>query len=137
MAILKPYLKFTGVCKEALDFYQDIFNGSYTSQTVGKSAIAKSMPSESYDSILHAEFVSGSITFFASDMMDNSGPIISNNISLCIVCDSEKQITSYYNKLSLGAIGQPFITKEFFGIFSEVIDKYGIRWMLQLDKSKT
>ena len=51
---LNPYLSFDGRCREAFDFYQEIFRGQISfMQTIGESPMASTMPPEAHSRVMH------------------------------------------------------------------------------------
>ncbi|MBI2632489.1 VOC family protein [Candidatus Pacearchaeota archaeon] len=131
MVQLNPYLRFNdGKCREAMNFYKEIFGGDLTFQTVGESPMSKEMPAEAQNKIMHATLKRGDFQFFASDMMRDKATI-GDNISLALNCESEEQIKTLFEKLKGG--GEVFmpLEKAFWGgLFGMLTDKYGIEWML-------
>ena len=63
----------------------------------------------------------------ASDM--NSNFTLGNAVHLCIVCDSEEELNTYFNKLSEGGKVNHPVSKFFAGTMGDLTDKYGINWM--------
>jgi PhnB protein len=133
---LNPHLRFNdNKCKEALDFYKKCFGkADIWIQTVGEASIpedlAKDMPKNSDNKIMHANFQAGDLVFTASDMMMDKA-VVGDNISLMVNCDSEKQLRGLFDKLAEG--GEVFlpVEKAFWGAyFGMVTDKYGIEWNL-------
>jgi PhnB protein len=72
---LNPYLRFNDAkCREAMNFYKSILGGTLTVQTVGESPMAKEMPEDKQDLIMHAELASGGdFKLYGSDMMREGG----------------------------------------------------------------
>ena len=137
MAQLNPYLKFNdNKCREAMTFYKDCFGGELTFQTVGESPMAKEMPAENHDKIMHADLKSGSLAIFASDMMRDKA-VVGDNVSLSLNYDNEAEIKKHFEALSKG--GEVFMPLEdqFWGaLFGVLTDKYGVEWMLNYQKTK-
>lgn len=133
MATLNPYLFFNGNCREVMNYYKDILGGTLELQTVGESPVAAQMPDKK-DQVLHCMLTSGSIIIMASDKLDKADAHNGNMIDLCLVCESKEELDTLFEKLlEGGAINMP-LKDEFFGRFGSVIDKYGIKWMLQYSK---
>jgi PhnB protein len=131
MAILNPYLKFNDrKCREAMNFYQSIFGGELTFQTIGDSPMADEVPAESQDNIMHAEFKAPGILVYASDMMRDKA-IVGDNVGLSLNYTDLEEQRKHFEMLSEG--GEVFmpLEKAFWGdMFGVVTDKYGIEWML-------
>ncbi len=127
-----PYVRFNDEkCKEAFTFYKDCFGGGeLTFQTVGESPMAGDMAPETHNRIMHAGFKFGKIEFYGADMMRDKATV-GDNIALSLNCDSEEELRSFFEKISVG--GEVFMPpeKQFWGgIFGVVTDKFGIEWMV-------
>lgn len=122
-------------CKEAMNFYQSCFGGELDFMTVGSSPMAKEMPAENADLIMHSTLTkNGVMLFSASDMMRDKA-VIGDNVGISINFDNEKEIREVFEKLSLG--GDIFMPLEdvFWGaLFGVFTDKYGVEWMLNFQK---
>ncbi|MFS8131062.1 MAG: VOC family protein [Candidatus Dojkabacteria bacterium] len=137
MAKLRAYLFFPGNTKEGMEFYKSVFGGELVLTRVGDTPAAQGMPPETHDSILHSDLTSGDLVLYASDQNDPKTMVQGNTVSLCLVCSSDEEIQSLYDKLMVGGTSEHPLKKEFFGWFGDCVDKYGFRWMFELDKEKT
>ena len=137
MAQLNPFLRFNeGKCREAMNFYKECFGGELTFMTVGESPMAKDMPADKQDFIMHSELKKDKLIFFGSDMMRDAA-VIGDNVGMSLNCESESEIKDLFAKLSKG--GEVFMPIEdaFWGaLFGVVTDQYGIEWMLNYQKKK-
>ncbi len=116
-----------------MTFYKDCLGGELSFQTVGESPMAKDMPKESHDKIMHATLKTGTTPIFASDMMRDKA-VVGDNIAISINCDKEEEARTIFAKLSAG--GEVFmpIDKVFWeAIFGVVTDKYGVEWMVNCE----
>ena len=131
---IAPYLRFNDEkCKEAMTFYKECIGGELTLQTIGETPMAKEMPPEGQNKIMHAELKSGSTRILGSDMMRDKA-VVGDNIAVCYNCDTEDEAKKVFEKLSRG--GEVFmpLEKVFWGaLFGVVTDKYGIEWMVNCD----
>ncbi len=138
MTQIVAYLTFDGNCREAMNFYKDCLGGELSLNTVGDSAMAAKLPPGMKESIMHSSLVKGSLTLMASDMMDDSGLVRGNAISLMINCSSEAELTAFFNRLSVGGKINTAPKTEFWGsVYADLTDRFGTRWMLNFDKPKT
>ncbi len=136
MARLNSYLTFNDNCREAMNFYKDCLGGELTIITVGESPMASMMPPSYKDSILHASLTIGNNMLMGSDM--RKGPITDGNtVSLCLNCESEEEITKFYNNLLAGGS-----IKEALGDMPDgakigvVADKYNKIWTFYYNKNE-
>jgi PhnB protein len=133
MAHINPYLHFDGTCREAMTFYKECLGGEVTFMTVGESPMAAQMPPAAHKQVLHATLKAGAVDLMASDMMSSGGVKHGNEVSLSLVCDSKAEIETLFRKLSAGGTVSHALKEEFFGTHGNLVDKYGITWMLTFE----
>ncbi len=132
---LVPYLHFQGNCEEALSYYKKILDGEV--EIVNRyDNPAMQIPSEYQDKVLHARYTMGDTLIFASDFFP--GRILergNGDIALSLDVDSEEEAQRIFLLLSKGGeVIVPF-SKQFWGAWhGNLIDKYGIKWMLNVNK---
>lgn len=133
MATLNPYLTFKGNCKEAMSFYKEVLGGELTLMTGGESPVASQMPAQYHNQILHSALKNDSLEIMGTDMVPGEYKE-GNTVHLCLVCKSEKEIRSLFEKLSAGGkVNQP-LNEMFFGLIGDLTDKFGKHWLLELNK---
>ena len=135
MTSINSYLTFNGNCREAMTFYKQCLGGKLSFQTIGESPFSDKMPLKMKESILHATLKKGNMIIMASDMASEKGIIKGNSVSLMLNCSSEKEIRTYYKKLSSGGNADHPLEDTFWGaIFGDLTDKYGNHWLLNFTK---
>jgi PhnB protein len=133
MAQLKPYLNFHGKCKEAMNYYKEIFGGELQIMLAGESPVADQMPKEYHNGVLHSTLKTPEFEIMATDMTP-SQPMEGNTVHLCLICKNEEETRDFFEKLSAGGkVIQP-LNEMFFGWIGTVADKFGKHWMLECDK---
>jgi PhnB protein len=133
MAGLNPYLTFNGNCREAMHYYNECLGGELTLMPVGETPIASQLPPHMQDSILHSALKTNDFEIMATDMTPEKFTA-GNDVQLCLVCKNEEELYSLFEKLSAGGkVTQP-LHEMFFGIIGTVMDKFGKRWILELNK---
>ena len=137
MTQINAYLTFNGNCREAMTFYKDCLGGELNIQTVGETPMASQFPPEAKNAVMHAALTNGALVIMASDRMGKDKTTLGNAMALMLNCSSEKEINTFFSKLSAGGtIGHP-LKEEFWGsVFGDFHDKFGMRWMLNWDKPK-
>src|SRR5690349_23089552 len=136
MIHINPYLNFNGNCREVMNFYKDCLQADLTLQTIGGSPIEDQCPTAMKNHILHAVLQKGNLLLMASDMIAPDGFNKGNNIALSLNCSTEEEIESFFSNLSEGGRVTHSLVKQFWGAtFGVLTDKYGIRWMLNYDRS--
>lgn len=135
MARLNSYLNFNDNCREAMNFYKDCLGGELTIITVGESPMASMMPPSYKDAILHSSLTIGDNMLMGSDMrrkLLTDG----DTVTLCLNCESEEELTKFYNNLSAGgSIKEPLGDMPDGAKIGVVTDKYGKNWMFYYDKN--
>jgi PhnB protein len=119
-----------------MTFYKECFGGELSIQTIGDSAMGEQTPDEMKDRVMHSSLTNGAISLLASDMGEEVSQK-GNMVSLCVLCSSQEELESFFNKLSQGANVGHAPKEEFWGaIYADLEDKFGIRWMLNYDKNQ-
>lgn len=129
--LLYPYLTFNGNCREAMTFYKACLGGKLSFQTLGESPVCNKMPKKMKNMILHATLIKDNLVLMASDMVDETGLVKGNSVSLSLICSSEEDIKRCYAKLSEGGIANHPLKIGFWGaLFGDLTDKFGNHWIL-------
>lgn len=132
MATLNPYLTFNNQCREAMAFYKECLGGELTLMAVSDTPIANQMPPHLQHAIMHSSLKTESLEIMGTDMSPEA-LVDGNSVHLCLICKSEEEMRLLFDKLSAGGkVGQP-INRMFFGLIAELTDKYGKKWVLELD----
>lgn len=136
MTQINAYLNFNGNCREAMNFYKECLGGELSLQTVEGSAIEAQCPPAMKHQVLHASLVKDNLVIMGSDMVGPDGFIKGNTISLSLNCNSEKEIQTFFPRLSAGGQIIHPLRVEFWGaVFGVLTDKFGVRWMLNYDSN--
>jgi PhnB protein len=130
---LEAYLFFTGNCREAMEFYKEVFGGELTMQTYGE--VPGDKPEEMQgmdDKIMHATLRTDAIHFMATDSTRKE-KFGESFISLSLGGSDEETLRGYFEKLSEGGKVTAELKKEFWGdLFGTVTDKFGVDWMVNV-----
>lgn len=134
MKTLNPYLCFGGKTAQALEFYKAALKGEIVmSQTFDESGQCPG--AENASGIMHSEFRAENINFYATDGVPGQELIHGNAISLCINFNDEAEQLRVFNALAdKGQIAVPLADMFWGAKFGEVIDQFGLRWMLNCNK---
>ena len=100
MKKINSYLSFNGNSKEAMQYYQQVLGGLLTLQTIGDSPLSEKMEPEMRSKIVHAALKGNDFIIFGSDLVDDTGLINGNTVSILINFTSEKEIKDVFNQLS-------------------------------------
>ncbi len=133
---INGYVGFNGKCREAMNFYKEFIGGELVLETVEGSPMESQCPASIKHHILHSALTKGALVIMGTDMVHKEH-VHGNNISLCVNCSSQGEIESFYNALQQGGEVLDRLEERFWGaMFGVVIDKYGIRWLLNYDKNR-
>jgi PhnB protein len=133
---LNPYISFKDNARAAMEFYQTVFGGKLDLNTF-KEWHASDDPSED-DKIMHAMLAADNgITFMAADTPNSMEYQEGSNIGMSLGGDDEAQLRGYFEKLSAGGeIQQPLEKAPWGDSFGMLVDKFGIRWMVNITAPK-
>jgi PhnB protein len=128
---LEPYLFFYGKCEEALKFYASALGGEITQlMRMSEAPPEMQMPGIDPNSVMHATFKAGAISFMASDG-NPATEVHESNISLSLGADNETEARKAFDGLAAGGkITMPFADAFWGGKFGQLTDKFGIDWMI-------
>ena len=133
--ILNPYIHFSGNAEEALNFYKSIFDGELT---VLKFSDFPNMPvkDDQKNQVMHGYLtMGGGMNLMASDSMGELKK--GENISISISGDDEATLTKYFEGLSeSGNITEPLGKHPWGDTFGMVIDKFGIKWLVNISSGE-
>ena len=140
MKSLIPYLFFNGNCREAMNFYKECFGGTLELMTYGdtpEGACGGPEVSEAdKNKIMHGCLTEGDFTMMASDN-PMGAPVVGDNISISIQCESIPQTQKLFNALAEGGEIKMPLADAFWGAhFGMLTDKYGFHWMLNCPLEK-
>ncbi len=134
------YLNFNGNCREAVEFYADVF-GTEKPQimTFGDSSPNPEypLPEEAKNLVMHSRLnISGSTVMF-SDTFPGSPFVLGNNITLAIVSKNEEEIKSFFHKLKEGGKVNMELQETFWcKCYGQLTDKFGIEWQLNCESEE-
>ncbi len=128
---LSPYLNFAGNCKQAMEFYNEIFGGKLELSTFEDSHAP--CPDDWKEKIIHASLLCESMSFMASDSMPHGTVVFGDSVHLSIAGNDLETISAYFEKLSVGGKVDMPLAKQFWGdTFGMLTDKFGIHWMVNI-----
>lgn len=132
-----PYLIFNGCCREAMLFYRKCLGGELYLQTIGETALGNKMPAKMKKYILNATLKTNGFVLMATDLIGDNGLVKGNSVGIMLNCKSEKEIKTYYQKLSVkGRQTQPLKNTFYGDMLGELTDKYGNHWLLTLHQNQ-
>jgi len=127
---LHPYLMFDGNCREAFEFYQNVFGGEVNFMTYGD--MDGSCPAGIRDNVMHGTLMGGSVEFMGGDAPEGM-PLGFGKINLSLSGFDEPTLTAKFQALSEGGnIVVPLERQMWGDIFGSFQDRFGIDWMVDI-----
>ncbi|NTW71307.1 MAG: glyoxalase/bleomycin resistance/extradiol dioxygenase family protein [Eubacteriaceae bacterium] len=129
---VQVYLNFNGNCREAAEYYAEVFNTEKPQiMTFGEMPPDPNftLPEEAKELIMHTNLViSGSKVMF-SDVFPGMPLTVGNNVSLTIVTTDMDEIKSWFSKLKEGGVVGMELQETFWSkCYGSLTDKFGIIW---------
>jgi len=131
-----PYLNFDGDCKEAFQFYNQVFGGEIVAMfTHAGTPAAEHVSPEWQDKIMHARLVAGSVVLMGSDSPPEyfEEP---KGISVSLHVEDPAEAERIFNALAEGANVTMPIQETFWALrFAMLTDRFGTPWMINCEKA--
>jgi PhnB protein len=127
------YIFFQGNCKEAMEFYKNIFGGEltllpYTDEMMSGEDSMKGK-------VMHAALMGGDVELMGSDTQQASAKAA--KVSISLMGENEEKLRTIFDKLSEDVEVQYPLKKEFWGdTFGSLTDKYGVDWMVNISAAQ-
>ncbi|WP_282935540.1 VOC family protein [Paenibacillus sp. RC67] len=131
------YLNFNGNCREAVEFYAEVFGTEKPRMmTFGQAPPNPEFPlqEDAKHLIMHARLdIDGSNVMF-SDVFPGMPFVAGTNISLSIVNKDIEKIKSFFHKLKEGGTVGMELQETFWSkCYGSLKDKFGIDWQFNYD----
>ncbi len=136
---LSIYLNFDGNCREAVEFYADVFNTEMQEiMTFDQMPPEENftVPEEIKNLVLHTHLViKGTLVMFSDVLPGMGSPLtMGNNVSPTVLCEDMAEIQGLYDRLKEGGTIEMELAETFWSkAYASVIDRFGIPWQLDLD----
>lgn len=129
---IAPYIFFYGRCEEALEFYKTAIGGTYEMQRNSEAPEGMPVDASLKDKVMHATFTGSGITFMASDGREiKTVDPDAGNISLSLAATEADEGERVFKALAEGGkVAIPLAEAFWGGRFGDVVDKFGIEWMI-------
>lgn len=136
MKHIRPYLTFSGNCREAMHFYKECLGGELNFQTIGDSPLASKMPDTMQHWILHATLTNENTVLMGTDMVQEEGRIRGNALSMMLDCKTEQETRAVFESLSSegGEVLHPLEITFWGALFGDLKDRYGNTWLIHFDQ---
>ena len=124
----KPYISFPGNARQALGFYADVFGGDLQLNTNADF----SNDAGPGDAIAHGVLSGGLVTLYGSDTSPGENPVRVEGLLFSLLGTAEPDVLHrWFDRLADGgAIVDPLAPKPWGASDGQVIDRYGIAWLI-------
>lgn len=130
--MITPFINFAGKCKEALDFYETVFNAKDKHIMYFKDAPPNPdfvVTEQMQDYVLYAEMTITGTKVSFSDTQSNVVP--GNMISLGVNLATEAEVRLIFDRLKEGGEVLMELAPQFYSpLYGWVKDKFGIGWQV-------
>jgi PhnB protein len=128
------YLTFNGNCKEAMNYYGEIFQADIAWQKTYSDSPEKS-PEDMKDLIMHTELpVTDGLSLMGCDFHSGKhkeGYVVGNNVEIVLTPKTKADADRVFDALSHGgAVGMPLQDMFWGSYFGTCKDKFGVKWMI-------
>jgi PhnB protein len=134
-----PYIFFHGQCREALDFYAEVFGGRIEtvmpmSDLPPEAHPPGGLPEDKRDWVMHGLLDLGSGKLMASDDLSGETPPMAGcSISMSFPTAAEAR-AAFERLAEGGTVRMPLSATFWSAAFGMLSDRYGIRWMINTDE---
>jgi len=128
------FLNFNGNCKQALDFYKNVFGAQIVECTTYKEAEMTENDNEK-DFIMNSNIMIGGILISCADNLEQNSHS-GNQIALWLETDSEESFHTIYSKFESQNLTILTEKEETFwnSIYAKVQDDFGVIWEINYQK---
>jgi PhnB protein len=131
---LNVHLVFPGTCEEAFNFYKEVLNGEITFLFRKKEDKSLQLNEVEEEKISHMILSTEYFNLGAEDAAEGEAVATGSNCKLVLVFTDIEKLRRVFDLLSQGGEVVAPLEKTFFcDAFGELIDKYGVRWLIMMD----
>lgn len=135
---VQPYLNFNGNCRQAVEFYQQVFETEDPRiMTYGQAHQdpEHALSEEAKQLVMHTELhIEGTRVLF-SDVYPGHPYSLGNNVSLAVVSTNGDRLKKLYHRLAEGGAVHMELQETFWSkCYANLTDKFGIGWQLSQEQ---
>jgi PhnB protein len=130
----EPYFHFPGTTRAALTFYQEIFGGELTLNTFEEFG----RDDGPADAVAHG-VLRGPVSLFAADVAGGEDPFQSTGLMFSLLgTTSPTELRAWFEALSEGGTIRAALEVRPWGASDgQVVDRYGVHWLVGFEHSET
>ncbi len=134
MALLNPYIHFTGNAREAMEFYASVFGGELTMSRFGDFPMPGVGPDEA-DKVMHGQLTtSAGLTLMGADTPSTMGEVAEGaRITISLSGSESDGLREYWDGLAEGGtITMPLNVAPWGDAYGQLTDRFGVEWMVNI-----
>ncbi len=129
-----PYVNFQGRAREAMELYHSVLGGTLDMQTVNEQGISR--PAGPGDRITHARVDVDGVCILATDGHPHFPAKVGDNMAIALRGTDNDRLTTIFNALAEGGhVKKPLTAQTRGAAVGWFTDRFGINWMVSLDKA--
>jgi PhnB protein len=139
MQLVHIYLSFPGNCEEAFRFYEGVFGSKIEGLLrYGEAPFAGPVPDGAKAKVMNVHMpITDQFHLMGADSVEGVGPalVVGNNFSVMAVARTKEEADRVFAGLSSGGrVDMPLANAPWGPYFGMCVDKFGINWMVSLDR---
>jgi PhnB protein len=135
---INPYINFNGNCREAVEFYADVFESDkpvFMAFGDAPGDPSHPIPEEAKHLIMHTQFSIHGTPVMCSDVFPGHPYVQGNNISITVVSKETAEVKRYFDKLKVGGNVHMELQETFWSkAYANLTDRFGIGWQLSQEQ---
>ena len=131
---LSPYLTLDGTTEAAMKFWGDIFGITPEIMRMGDSPME--VTDADKNRVMHSTLKRGDFILMASDSMHGQKVVMEGPVSLTLNFDTTDEQQRVWDRLAEGGNVTMPLGQTFWGRFGMLVDKFGVKWMLNYQPSR-
>lgn len=134
---INVYFNFNGNAREAIEFYEGVFETKAKVLTFGEAPQDENypLPEEMKNLVMHGMLEFEGLQLMFSDIMPGMEFTVGNNLNIALIGTEIDKLKVFFERLSEGGnITMPLEETFWAPIYGFVIDKYGVCWQVSGEK---
>ena len=136
---LNVYMIFNGDCREAVEFYGQVFGSEANIMSFGDAPPNPEfpLPEEAKNLVMHAGLMIAGSNVMFSDNFPGTPFVKGNNIMLTVVSTEIDEVKSIFNKLKEGGNVEMELQETFWSYsYGKLAVNFGVEWQISHDDGR-